>query len=350
MINDNIIKAEDLKNIIAAKLPWQRLYGKTILITGANGFLPAYMVESILLLNENKANQPIKVIGLVRNIEKAKKRFEGFLERNDFLLITADICKPIEIKEKLNYIIHAASQASPKYYSIDPVGTLSANTIGTYNLLNLAVENNVENFLFFSSSEVYGAVLSNENITESMYGIIDPTQIRSCYAESKRMGETMCVSFGAQYNVPVSIVRPFHTYGPGLSFDDGRVFADFVANIVNGNDIVINSDGSAVRSFCYLADATVGFFTVLLKGEHNLAYNVGNPMGAISIKELANLLVEMYPQKKLKAVFKDSNSKVYLQSNFSRLCPDIEKIKALGWEPSTSVQEGFRRTIESFIL
>jgi len=206
----------------------------------------------------------------------------------------------------------------------------------------------VEKFMYFSSSEVYGAVLNGDNIDESMYGVIDPTQVRSCYAESKRMGETMCVSFAHQYKVPVSIVRPFHTYGPGLSFDDGRVFADFVANIVKGEDIVMNSDGSAIRSFCYLADATIGFFTVLLKGENSMAYNVGNPGGAVSIKELADLLVNLYPQKKLKAVFKKPESETYLQSYFNRLCPVIEKIKLLGWQPVTTLHEGFKRTIDSY--
>jgi len=350
MIVRNTIVFDDLQNIISADLPWQNLFGKTILITGANGFLPTYMVQSLLLLNENNAGNKIKVIGLVRNIEKAKKRFKAYLGRNDFSLLSADISKPVQIDEKIDFIIHAASQASPKYYGIDPVGTLSANTIGTYHLLNLAVENSVEKFLYFSSSEIYGAVVNSNNINENMYGTIDPTQVRSCYAESKRMGETMCVSFASQYKIPVSIARPFHTYGPGLSFDDGRVFADFVANIVRGEDIVMNSDGSAVRSFCYLADATIGFFTVLLKGENSMAYNVGNPDGAISIKELANILVKLYPQKKVKAIFKEPGNPTYLQSNFSRLCPSIEKIKMLGWQPSTDLKEGFRRTIDSFIV
>lgn len=348
MIAGNTIVSEDLQNIIAFDLPWQNLYDKTILVTGANGFLAAYMVQALLLLNDNNGSHRIRVIGLVRNIEKARKRFDPYLDRTDFSLVSMDISKPIQIDEKIHFIVHAASQASPKYYGTDPVGTLSANTIGTYHLLNLAVENSVEKFMYFSSSEVYGAVLNGDNIDESMYGVIDPTQVRSCYAESKRMGETMCVSFAHQYKVPVSIVRPFHTYGPGLSFDDGRVFADFVANIVKGEDIVMNSDGSAIRSFCYLADATIGFFTVLLKGENSMAYNVGNPGGAVSIKELADLLVNLYPQKKLKAVFKKPESETYLQSYFNRLCPVIEKIKLLGWQPVTTLHEGFKRTIDSY--
>jgi UDP-glucuronate decarboxylase len=348
MFVNNKIILKDIVSVTNANLPWHELSGKTILITGANGFLPSYMVFTLLSLHDQKKVDAIKVIGLVRNIEKATQRFEAALNRNDFTLVTADINQPIEIEEKIDVIIHAASQASPKYYGIDPVGTLSANTIGTYHLLNLAVKKNVQKFLYFSSSEVYGSLSNSDNIDETMYGSIDPTLVRSCYAESKRMGETLCVSFAAQHKLMVSMVRPFHTYGPGLSFDDGRVFADFVANVVKGENIVMNSDGSAVRSFCYISDATVGFFTVLLLGENTNAYNIGNPNGAISIKNLANLLISLYPEKKLQAIFNEVDSINYLKSSFNKLCPNINKANQLGWMPSTSIEEGFKRTIDSY--
>lgn len=344
----NPIIAADLKQIIKADLPWGKLYSKTVLIAGANGFLPAYMVKTLLLLNE-KNNAAISIIALVRNKAKAEERFASYLNRKDFLIIVADITKPLAVDGKVDFIIHAASQASPKYYATDPVGTLSANTIGTYHLLNLAVQKKPERFLYFSSSEVYGALANSDSITEDIYGAVDPTNVRSCYAESKRMGETLCVSFAAQHKVPVVIARPFHTYGPGLTLDDGRVFADFVSNIVKGQDIVMNSDGSAVRSFCYLADATVGFFTVLLKGETSQAYNVGNPHGALSIRELAETLVELYPEKNIKAGFKTAESSNYMASSFNKLCPSIEKMNKLGWYPATTVAGGFKRTIDSFL-
>jgi len=346
MESNNIILS-DLERIIAAPLPWQELYGKTVLVTGANGFLPAYMVKTLLLLNERN-NAAINVIGLVRNMERANARFIDYKDRPDLTIVCADITSPISIDGDIDIIIHAASQASPKYYGTDPVGTLSANTIGTYHLLKLAVEKSAGKFLYLSSSEVYGTLVNSDNITEDIYGSVDPTNVRSCYAESKRMGETLCVSFAAQYKVPVVIARPFHTYGPGLSLDDGRVFADFVANIVNGQDIVMNSDGSAVRSFCYSADATIGFFTVLFKGQLSQAYNVANPAGALSIKELAELLIALYPEKKIRAVFKTATGGNYLASNVSKLCPSIKKLNELGWQPALTVAEGFKRTIDSF--
>jgi UDP-glucuronate decarboxylase len=344
----NIIE-EDLTRITSLDLPWEQLYGSSILISGANGFLPSYLVHTLLRINDLNLGKKIKLFALVRNEEKAKQRFSLYANRSDFRILLADITNPINFNEGLDYIIHAASQASPKYYGIDPVGTLSANTIGTYHLLQLGAAKKLKKFLYFSSSEVYGALANGNNIKESDYGVVDPMNIRSCYAESKRMGETMCVSFSAQYQIPVSIVRPFHTYGPGLSLDDGRVFADFISNVIRGQDIIMNSDGSAVRSFCYLSDATAGFLYVLLKGADKEAYNVGNPKASLAIKELAELLVNLYPEKEIKAVFKQDKEN-YLASSFSVLCPDINKIKKLGWEPSIGVLQGFKRAIESFLL
>ncbi len=347
-MRDKIVE-EDLINIISCNLPWHEFEGKTVLISGANGFLPAYMVETLLYLNDIRNNDKITVIGIIRNKNKALARFSDYNKRSDFKLIVQDICQPISINNKVDYIIHAASQASPKYYGLDPVGTLSANVLGTYNLLELAREKKVKSFLFFSSGEVYGEVDETQVPTkEDAYGILDPMNARSCYAESKRMGENMCVSWFRQYNVPAKVVRPFHTYGPGMSLDDGRVYADFVSDIVRGIYIVMKSDGSATRTFCYLADATAGFFTVLLKGQDGEAYNIGND-NEMSILELANTLVKVFPEKGLRVIRKERvENGGYLQSKITRACPDISKIRALGWEPKYSIEDGFERTIRSW--
>lgn len=348
----NIIVEQDLVFIINHQLNWYLLEGKTVLITGANGFLPAYMVETLLFLNECKFSTPTKIIGLVRNIDKASQRFRFYEKRKDLILIQADVNEPFVCKWPINFIIHAASQASPKYYGIDPVGTLLPNTIGTNNLLLLALKHPVESFLFFSSGEVYGEVDSDHIPTcENDYGYVDPTNVRSCYGESKRMGETMCVAYNHQFNIPAKIVRPFHTYGPGMQLDDGRVFADFVSDMVNDKDIIMKSDGSAIRAFCYLSDAIIGFFTVLLNGKNGEAYNVGNPNEGLSIKELAYTLISLFPEKKLKVIeIQKTADNNYLKSNTSRNCPDVSKIKNLGWTPYYSVQEGFKRTIQSYKL
>lgn len=347
----NPVITEDLRSIISHDLNWQDLAGKSVLISGANGFLPAYMVETLLYLNDTWDKEPVKVIGVVRNREKALRRFSDYADRDDLQLIVQDICQPLEIHGPIDYIIHAASQASPKYYGKDPVGTLSANILGTFNLLELARTKQVQSFLFFSSGEVYGEVGADQIPTsEDAYGYVDPMNVRSCYAESKRMGENMCVCWHHQHGVPAKIVRPFHTYGPGMSLDDGRVYADFVADIVCGRNIVMQSDGCATRAFCYLSDATIGFFRVLLHGKNSQAYNVGNGEEEISILQLANLLVGLFPEKELQVTQMETvKQEGYLKSTISRACPEISKMNALGWNPVIPVAEGFKKTVRSFL-
>jgi len=345
----NKIILEDLEQIITTPINWNSLSGKTILITGANGFLPAYMLETLLYLIQKKVIEETKILALVRNINKAHIRFKDYLYMQNLKFVVQDVCDPIELSEKIDFIIHAASQASPKYYGIDPVGTLSANTIGTINLLKLAQKQSVESFLYFSSSEIYGIIEETKIPTkERDYGYIDSTDLRACYPESKKMGETICISWLHQYGIPVKIVRPFHTYGPGMSMDDGRVHADFVADIIHNRNIIMNSDGSAKRSFCYLSDATCAFFLVLLNGEKGKVYNVGNPNCELSILELANLLVELFPKKGLTVIKQENAQNNYIKSTVTRSCPDISNINTIGWYPKTEIKEGFYRTIISY--
>ncbi len=348
MIGNKIIR-QDLQQIIETPIDWGRFSGKTVLITGANGFLPSYMVETLLFLNDEKITKDIKILALVRNLNKAKLRFKDYELNENLEFIVQDVCDPFTIDRKVNFIIHAASQASPKYFGIDPVGTLEANTIGTFNVLKLAKRQSIEAFLYFSSSEIYGILDENSiPIKENDYGYLDPTNVRSCYAESKRMGETICVSFLHQYGIPIKIIRPFHTYGPGMSLSDGRIYADFVSDIVNNRNLAIRSDGSARRAFCYLSDATVAFFLVLLNGANGEAYNVGNPNCEASVLELAQVLVKLFPFKGLKILRDERLELGYLKSPITRTCPDISNIGKLGWAPKIDIKEGFLRTILSY--
>jgi nucleoside-diphosphate-sugar epimerase len=341
---------QDLQAIAAEDLPWSEFEGRTVLITGANGFLPAYMVEMLLYLNETRFQRPVQVLALVRNHSKAVARFASYHGRDDLHFLVQDVCEPPAVERHIDFVIHAASQASPKYFGVDPAGTLTPNVLGTYHALCLAHEHAAKGFLFFSSGEVYGEVNPAHVPTrEDQYGYVDPTRVRSCYAESKRLGETMCVAWHQQYGVPAKIVRPFHTYGPGMALDDGRVFADFVANVLAGRDIVMKSDGSARRAFCYLADATAGFFTVLLKGKPGEAYNVGNEDQESSIYELARTLVGLFPEANLRVERQiRAHAQAYLQSPISCNAPDTTKARGLGWRPRTSIADGFRRTVLSF--
>ena len=344
----NPVIEEDLARVTAADLPWDEFAGKSVFISGANGFLPAYMVETLLYLNE-KCGINCRVIGLVRNRERAHNRFAHLRDRPDFALLVQDVCSPIVVQEHIDFVIHAASEASPKYYCQDPAGTLLANTLGTYNLLELARRNQSRGFLFFSSGEVYGRVTKAGVIGEDDYGPLDPTDVRSCYGEGKRMGEAMCVAWHRQHGVPATMVRISHTYGPGMSLDDGRVFADFVRNITRGENTVLTSDGSARRPFCYLADATVGFFTILLRGEAGQAYNLANDEADVSILELAESLVRLFPERKLGVQFAPGVAAPNPAARTARgPVPDTTRIRKLGWRPTTSIEEGFKRTVLSF--
>ncbi|MCX7900131.1 MAG: NAD-dependent epimerase/dehydratase family protein, partial [Methylocystis sp.] len=202
---------EDVDRVLAADLSWEALDGRTILVAGASGFLPAAMVETLLTLSECGRAPRLKVIALARSREKALRRFAGRLGHPALSIRIADVSDAIEIEGPVDMIIHAASQASPRFYSADPVGTALPNITGTANLLELARRKNVERFLYFSSSEVYGAVSGDEPIAESQFGALDPATVRACYAESKRVGETLCVAYGAQYGIDCVIARPFHT-------------------------------------------------------------------------------------------------------------------------------------------
>lgn len=318
-----------------------------MLISGAAGMIPAYFVHTLLGLNDTH-NADIHVIALVRSEERAKNKFEEYFKRDDFELLVQDVCQPIKCDANIHIIIHGASPASPKLYNTDPVGTINANVLGTNNLLKLAHEKKAENFLFLSSGAIYGEPVNEHPIDEENYGYVDPFGAQACYYESKRLAETMCVAWFHQYEVPAKIVRISHTYGPGMQPDDGRSFADFVTNIVRGEDIILHSDGSAKRPFCYIADGILAMFYIIFFGKNGEAYNMANIEEVYSIRSLAEMLVGLFPQKKLKVVYKQRTQSNYSES-LSKGCPvSIAKLSALGWEPRVTAKDGFSRTVESF--
>jgi dTDP-glucose 4,6-dehydratase len=343
--------SEDVAAIASRDLPWEKLSGCRIAVTGAGGFLGGYLVRTLLALHKlGKVERPVEVIAMVRDAARAREVFAEQIAQGGLSLFEWDLNTiAVPALGAVHYVLHAASQASPRFYGTDPVGTLLPNTVGTAGLLEaLRASPDPRGFLFVSSSEVYGAVSSQTALAETHYGTVDPATVRACYAESKRMGETMAVAWHQQHGIPAHIVRPFHTYGPGLTPNDGRVFADFAFNVVRGENIVMNSDGSARRAFCYASDAVAGFFAALLKGVPGQAYNVANPAGELSVMELAELLVGLFPEKGLQVERRvPADAKNYLQSTYNRLVPDVSRLEALGWKPQIDPALGFRRMIEA---
>lgn len=349
-MNNNSVIREDLEMIVNASLPWKRLFGKTILVTGANGLVPAYMVETLLFLNET-AHANIHVVALVRNRDKAMRRLGQFTSRSDFTMVVQDVREPYAGSGTADFIIHAASQAGPKFYGSDPAGTFETNVIGTLRMLEVARNSHCEGFLFFSTGEIYGRIQDPSiPISETAYNGLDPLNLRSCYAEGKRGGETLCACWHAQFGIPTKIVRLSHTYGPGMDLNDERVFASFVADIVARRNIVMKSDGSARRPFCYLADTTIAFFIVLLLGKSGEAYNVGSETEC-SILQLAEMLCRLFPERGCKIIRQEQPvNDQYPGSPNSSGHFDISKIRSLGWEPKISIEEGFLRTVKSYEL
>lgn len=327
---------------------WDNFADKTVVITGGYGMIASYLIWMFIYLNEYKAKN-VKIIVYGRNREKFKERFGEYCDKQYIKLCDDDLSVPIKICEPVNYIFHAASLASPQYYQTMPVDVSIPNVIGTYQLLEFSKKHKeIEGFVFFSSGAVYGEI-RKVTFDETDMGILDPLDIRSCYAEGKRMGETFCMDYYTQYGVPCKIVRISHTFGPTMNIQsDKRVFAEFVSNAVAGNDIVIRSDGKAERPFCYITDCIMAIICVLFKGEKGKAYNVNRMDSFYSIKEIAEMIVDIQERKINYRFEMREKAKDYIESINNVAHPSNKKLVELGWVPKIEIKEGFRRTIEFF--
>ncbi|MCM1231538.1 MAG: NAD-dependent epimerase/dehydratase family protein [Butyrivibrio sp.] len=346
----NSIIKEDMQNISTGIVPWNILNGQTILITGATGMIPSYMIFALLYQNEFVPEFHCTILAQLRSLQKAEKVFGDFLHRRDFHVIQADITEPIELNERIDYIVHGASPASPQLFTETPVDTIRPNILGTNYLLELACVKDVKGFLLLSSGEVYGQIQDGTIITEETMGVVQQLNMRNSYAESKRMAEMLCRAYMEQYGIPTKIARISHTYGPTISFEnDRRVFSEFVQNIIANENIVLKSNGEAIRPFCYLADAVEALFLVLLKGEAGQAYNMCNDNCCYTIRNLANILVGLFPERGLKVMQEERTvGDTYTEGSSSQKCfVDNARLRSLGWYPKVDVEVGFRRMIEA---
>lgn len=321
-----------------------KVYGKSVMITGATGMLAHYCVCFFMYLNK-KYNADIKVIALVKNNKKAEEMFRSYLDSEMFEILVQDISKSIDYGEKVDFIIHAAGYSSPYHIKNNPVGIIEANIVGTINILNFAMKGNISNILYTSTREIYGELKEKETINEGDMGVLDPLDMRSCYPESKRMGEQIFESFYRQYSIPFKIVRIAHVYGPGMAICDGRVMSDFIGDVVNGRNIVLKSDGLADRAFCYLTDAVAAMIIVLLKGNNGEAYNISNEEEPVIIRELAEKLAKMLPNISLEYI-ENKDKSGYCA--YKRTGLGTDKLRKLGWKPMISLDDGLVRTVSSF--
>lgn len=339
----NEIVQEDLKKLIDENLDFDSLKNKSFLVTGANGMLATYFIFFLMYLNDVK-NTNIKIYALSRNKEKLKTRFLCD-DRTDVVPIIQDVCSEINVKNKIDYIIHMASSANPSTIISDPVGIIRANLFGTFNVLELAKKNDAE-VIFTSTREIYGKMPEDTlRIKETDMGILECFDGRACYPESKRMAETILMNYQLQYGVDFKNLRIAHSYGPGMNIEnDGRIMSDLIYDAVNKKDIIIKSTGDAKRAFCYITDAISAIMYVIINGKVNEAYNIANETEEIKIKDLANLIAGLYDIKIKYEI--ENNSRAY--TNFKRVGLDTGKLEGLGWKPKVGLEEGIIRTVKSF--
>lgn len=345
---DDQIMQQDLEEIAASALPIEKLTGRTVMITGATGLLGSQAVKALACCNRIR-NTNIRIIAYARSMEKARQVFGELLDRGDVLIRLGDVNETVTMEDDVDYMIHGASATSSKFFVSNPVETIMTAIQGTKNVLDFAKEKNVRGMVYLSSLEVYGTVDASQGlISESDYGYIDPLSVRSSYSEGKRMVECLCVSYAQEYNLPIKIARLSQTFGAGVAYQDGRVFAEFARCAVEGRDIVLHTAGNTVRSYCYTKDAVSALLYILINGESGQAYNVTNMDTAISIRNMADLVCSLFPESDIKVVIdipEDLAAFGYNPEMVIRL--DSSRLEQLGWQATTGLAEMYQRMIAS---
>jgi Nucleoside-diphosphate-sugar epimerases len=322
------------------------LEGKRILITGATGLIGRALIGRIFAWND-RAENPVKATALVRSEEKARELLGPYIAWGLELLI-GDVRDIAPRKMDVDYIIHGASQTSSKAFIETPVETATTALEGTVNMLEFARVNGVKGFVYLSSMEVYGTPETDEKIDEHHATNLDAMAVRSCYPESKRMCESLCASYASEYGVSACVVRLTQTFGPGVMYHDGRVFAEFARCAIEGRNIVLHTKGETKRNYLYTEDAVNAIFTVMLKGTPGEAYNAANESTYCSIYEMARLVAEECAGKGIGVEIRESAESAKLgYAPTLHMNLDTTKLRSLGWEPQVGLSEMYRRMIES---
>ncbi len=342
---NNRVLQEDFELLVKSDTPFEELRGKTVFITGATGLIGSQLVKTLACCNRLKGTG-IKIVAFVRDEKKAQKIFGDipYIE-----LLVGDINDKVTYNGEVDYIIHGASATSSRYFVECPVETIITAINGTRNILELARVKKVEGFLYLSSLEVYGTPDgTEERVCENDYGYIDILNVRSSYSEGKRMVECLCCSYMSEYGVPVKIARLSQTFGAGVEYNDGRVFAELARCAIEKRDIVLHTRGETVRSYCYTADAVSAIAYILLRGEAGTAYNVTNMSTACSVKELAQLVCRIFKESEITVKFDiPENIGDFGYNPEMVIKPDATRLENLGWKPRTALEQMLKRLVGS---
>lgn len=335
----------ELSNIINSSLPLERLEGKTLMLSGATGMIGKCMLDLLALYNE-KAKRAIKVVALSRKEETAKQRLSDIWDKEFFSYISCDVNEKIPECGQIDFVVHAASNTHPLQYSQDSVGTITANVIGTKNLLDYAATHGTERFCFVSSVEIYGENRGDvERFTEGYMGTLDCNTLRAGYPESKRVGEALCNAYSQTYKLDFVIPRLSRVYGPTMLLSDSKAIAQFIKKAAAGEDIVLKSEGNQKYSYTFVTDAVSGILSALLLGEKGQAYNVSDEKSDITLKELAESLAETAGKKVCFELPKQCEKQGY--STATKAMLDASRLEKLGWVPAVHMKEGLQCTVES---
>lgn len=329
--------------LVAEKIPFvEKLFGKTLFITGGTGMIGSSVVDLLFYFNQRK-EAGIRIILAGRDQRRTSDRFAPFEEGRDYQFVVYDATKDHTPDVKADYIIHGASNANPTIYTKQPVETMLANFIGLHGLLKLAVRRESSRVLYISSSEVYGNKENPDAYVENDYGYLDILNQRASYPSAKRAAETLCVAYGEEYDLDTVIVRPGHIYGPTITKSDSRASAQFTRSAAASEDIVMKSRGMQLRSYCYTADCASALLTVLLNGEKGNAYNISNPDSIVTISEIADAMAAAAGRKVVYEIPTEQEQKGYNLMTNSSL--DSAKLEALGWSACFNLRDGAHRTI-----
>lgn len=338
--------SEDINNVCKSGLPWDKLRGKSIMLSGATGLIGSFFVD---VISEKNITDGLNctVYALVRNEEKAKARFSKFADDTHLVFIPYDVKYPLvtDTPEKIDYILHLASNTHPMLYATDPIGTITTNIIGLQNLLEFAAAHRCERFIFASSNEVYGENRGDAELFDEDYcGYINCNTLRAGYPESKRCGEALCQAYKSQKGLDVCVARLTRSYGPTMLMSDTKAVSQFIKKGVAGEDIVLKSEGTQYYSYTYTADAVSGLLWILLAGESGEAYNIADISGDITLKDLASIIAEMNGKKVVFELPDAVEAAGYSKATKARL--DGSKIRALGWKPMYNIKTGIERTVK----
>lgn len=340
----NEIYRKDLKTALHGTINYRELFCKSILVAGATGLIGSFLVDLFLYANQQE-NAGIQVYALARNKENLCSRFASALEMPELHFVVQDVTEPLQLKEHIDYIVHAAGDGFPSAFREHPVETMTPAVLGTYQLLQYAYEKGVERFLYLSSGEVYGKTIGRmQAFTEAETGDIDSMDVRSCYPIAKRCAETLCVSFTEQYHVPTVIARLSHTYGANVSTRDNRATVQFMRYAIAGQDIVLHSLGKQLRSYTYVADCASGLLTVLLNGTCGEAYNIANAASRVTIAEFAEIVAEKSGRQCIFEQPTDSEKKELTPIEYAVLASD--RLESLGWTGRYDISVGISRMLE----